>query len=674
MIDNKTSRLQLPLPNVENYLEDDVARLSDALTTLDGVVATIAEDGKLVQDQVPEYVARLDTEGKLPSDNLPVSAVQTDGEGKIPEAVIPEAIARDAEVLSRNGNLSELADRAAAWLNVRPVGSTPLAGDPVGDYDAATKRWVQNLIGSGTVGPTMNGVMNYGVGDFHLRDSRAYIQPYEVLSDGQLLKRADWPELWAYAQMLSPITDAAWLADPQQRGKYSTGDGSTTFRVPDRNGVQTGSIKELFARGDGGVSANNGKIYEAAAPNIAGSAAGVSQGTYAQIFGTAVRGAFFTDNSLYPQGAGETIPSGTGATPGRLNTLNFDASYSNAVYGRYGVSDNILPRNFIGVWVIRASGGFVAAKTSWSVINGDAAIPAIGTTVLGGSVVSSYQVNGKDLVSAQLKAYHTVGGDWGWRLSGVNHSNSNETVLEYSGNGMLRTGRRPVGSSTTDAYNNTAIRVPHFWNDSAYGTYVPIIGGGAGLVSGAWRNFVTLGMMVGGSSASSHPHATIAQVYDYDLATGSGYGSGTRNTIFNGETYDIFFGDNSGTTNYVFSKSPVCDANKKRDIEPIDPTLALDNIGRMVYKSYIYLNDEKGQVRRGFIAQDLQEIDPQYIRSYKDSEGNTTLAIDENVLLLDTTAAVGLIAKMQEERDLEVAALKEEIQQLKELVNSMLQK
>lgn len=66
MIDNKTSRLQLPLPNVENYLEDDVARLSSALTTLDGAVATVGEDGKLVQDQVPDYVPRLDAEGKLP--------------------------------------------------------------------------------------------------------------------------------------------------------------------------------------------------------------------------------------------------------------------------------------------------------------------------------------------------------------------------------------------------------------------------------------------------------------------------------------------------------------------------------------------------------------------------------------------------------------------------------
>ena len=31
-------------------------------------------------------------------------------------------------------------DNAQAWLNIRPTGPTPLAGDPVNDYDAATKH------------------------------------------------------------------------------------------------------------------------------------------------------------------------------------------------------------------------------------------------------------------------------------------------------------------------------------------------------------------------------------------------------------------------------------------------------------------------------------------------------------------------------------------------------
>ncbi|WP_162199187.1 pyocin knob domain-containing protein, partial [Xanthomonas pisi] len=43
-------------------------------------------------------------------------------------------------------------DNAQAWLNIRPQGSTPLSGDPVNDYDATTKRWVENLVNTGTVG------------------------------------------------------------------------------------------------------------------------------------------------------------------------------------------------------------------------------------------------------------------------------------------------------------------------------------------------------------------------------------------------------------------------------------------------------------------------------------------------------------------------------------------
>lgn len=51
--------------------------------------------------------------------------------------------------LKKSANLSDLADRAAAWLNVRPIGSTPLAGDPVDDLDATTKRWVEDKFNTG---------------------------------------------------------------------------------------------------------------------------------------------------------------------------------------------------------------------------------------------------------------------------------------------------------------------------------------------------------------------------------------------------------------------------------------------------------------------------------------------------------------------------------------------
>lgn len=79
------------------------------------------------------------------------------------------------EALVKSLNLSDLADRAAAWLNIRPLGSTPLAGDAVNPYDAPTLRQVENMVGAGGVGPTLNGVQNFGVGERTLWDSRAFI-------------------------------------------------------------------------------------------------------------------------------------------------------------------------------------------------------------------------------------------------------------------------------------------------------------------------------------------------------------------------------------------------------------------------------------------------------------------------------------------------------------------
>lgn len=53
-----------------------------------------------------------------------------------------------------------------------------------------------------------------------------------LLRDGSLKSRAEYPRLW---EMVSggAIPDVNWNAD---RGKFSTGDGATTFRLPDDRG------------------------------------------------------------------------------------------------------------------------------------------------------------------------------------------------------------------------------------------------------------------------------------------------------------------------------------------------------------------------------------------------------------------------------------------------------
>ena len=74
--------------------------------------------------------------------------------------------------------------------------------------------------------------------------------------DGQPLSRATYSALWA---MVSGggyplITDAAWAGDAGARASFSSGDGATTFRMPDLNGKQ-GGIGAVTVRGDGTFSA-----------------------------------------------------------------------------------------------------------------------------------------------------------------------------------------------------------------------------------------------------------------------------------------------------------------------------------------------------------------------------------------------------------------------------------
>lgn len=463
IVDKKTPRLGLLLPNADNFLQDDVERLIQSFDLLDVLVVMRDQTtGKIADDQLSEVIARLDAQGKIATSALPSSVVQKGADGKIDASVLPSIAIIDSfpvpneasmlglqcergdiairtdlgrsfiltdlppsklsnwreltstNVTSVNGQVGAVTGLAKAGVNdditqlTALSGPLHLGGDGVGDYDAVTMRQLRSVSG-GAGGPSMNGVMNYGVGDFHLRDSRAYIQPYEVVADGQLLNRADWPELWAYAQMLSPISDADWLADWAKRGRYSTGDGSTTFRVPDRNGVQTGSIKSLFARGDGGNSSANGEVRQAHIPNITAKV-NLHGGNETSIISNAL-GAFIPGGgnpAAYRTPVDLTIKSGAAS----YGTLAFNAAQSNPVYNRYPeLTDEVLPRHFTGVWVIRASGGFVAANTSWSVINADTSVPAPNTIVYGGQVSSEYRVNGALRVSSSIMTRYTENGE-----------------------------------------------------------------------------------------------------------------------------------------------------------------------------------------------------------------------------------------------------------------------
>ena len=540
-------------------------------------------------------------------------------------------------LLHKDKNLSDIADRAAAWLNVRPIGSTPLAGDPVNDHDATTKRWVQNMINTGTVGPTMNGVMNYGVGDFHLRDSRAYIQPYEVVADGQLLNRADWPELWAYAQMLSPITEEDWLTDPFKRGKYSTGDGSTTFRVPDLNGVQSGSIDSLYGRGDGGISSLDGTVIESGAPDIQGAFRITSLTTVLE--NTGQEGAFFNKEATYPYANLAKITA-DGSVKNYPRSAGFAASRSSPVYGRS--STEVRPKSFIGVWVIRASGGFVAANTAWSVINGDATRPVDGTIVEGGNISSLYKVNGVNEAEASVHAIAKIGGSYYARISVKNNTANRSAYLDLSDDG--------------------ALTAPHINSK-----------GGIDSKGGVLLYEVPYPAIAFRPSRYTSPDTQLGAFTKFEVSGQDGevayvslsrhYGTGSSD----GAIYVLF--PNTGGTLALQGTSGI---NYKKNIVDADANEALDRITGQRLVNFVYKDDEQERVRFGIIAEEAELIAPQYIKHNRipyediiDEDGNKIgektrdrPSVDVNPIVMDLMGCVQAL-------NAKIAALEAEIAELK---------
>lgn len=536
---------------------------------------------------------------------------------------------KDESLLTEN-NLSDLADRAAAWLNVRPIGSTTLAGDPVNDYDAVTKRWVENKINTGTVGPTMNGVMNYGVGDFHLRDSRAYIQPYEVFSDGQLLNRADWPELWAYAQMLTPISDAEWLADASKRGKYSLGNGTTTFRVPDRNGVQPGSIQALFGRGDGGNSPSNGVVSESGAPNITYAA------PHTMVTLASLASQVATNGALQSITSGDA-PAAVGSGSRYIQT-NFDASRCSPVYGRSAAE--IVPRNFVGVWVIRASGGFIAANTSWSVINGDATEPANGVTAYGGAVRSAYNIAGAEAYVSQLRTKILFGTDFYSALEMKGQGGTLREVMSVNSLGAVTVpGRGGFFVGNTGEPN--AIEFFNVTPSSEGNTYVNII-------RGHWYD----DRWEFGGIREGNTQFRAVQL--------------NINRAAGGNKYWAFKWENSCIdTNLGLIQPGGSDRRLKDKITDITNTegnTPRDRINRLVAREFEWLSD--GRKDRGFVAQEAKEADEIYAFS---GSMSGMLNLNDRAILADIVAVV-------QEQDRELAEVKAELAELRELVNLMVQK
>lgn len=132
-------------------------------------------------------------------------------------------------------------------------------------------------------------------------------------ADGQTLSRALFPDAWTgIADAAVPVvTDAAWLADATLRGNYSRGDGAATFRMPDYNGKQAGSLSPVL-RGDGGLSSGVlGRIQQDAIREHGHEIRNVDGNGIARPSGGATGGASNTGAAAPPAGAGAEMKATT---------------------------------------------------------------------------------------------------------------------------------------------------------------------------------------------------------------------------------------------------------------------------------------------------------------------------------------------------------------------------
>ncbi|UXM05293.1 hypothetical protein [Salmonella phage F115] len=214
------------------------------------------------------------------------------------------------------------------------------------------------------------------------------------------------------------------------------------------------------------------------------------------------------------------------------------------------------------------------------------------------------------------------------------------------------------------------------------GGWSPIVSGGSSS-TGGYHMRTGLGVISNGNSA--WPAVALKLV-----------GDGIYHRAFNfdhmGGIYS--WGNDPWGGNYDFAKNPTSDRDLKEDIKYTDGKEAYDRVMQWLPTMFKYKGRETQ--RYGFIAQDLMKIDPQYVKLVPgspifedvigvDENGNEyidrqietgvnddTLALDSNVMLVDLGAAFVYMNKKNKTQQEEINTLRNELDELKKLVNSMI--
>ncbi|WP_155976268.1 phage tail protein [Novispirillum itersonii] len=135
-------------------------------------------------------------------------------------------------------------------LTVQPSGAETI--DSAASFRVGTGQTLL-IISNGSNWFTLGGSDSVPVGTEMLWPGKTAPAGY-LIENGALVARSTYPQLWEFAQASGMIvSDTEWTGSVANRSKFSSGDGSTTFRLPD---LITGN---LFIRAQAGTEPDFGR-------------------------------------------------------------------------------------------------------------------------------------------------------------------------------------------------------------------------------------------------------------------------------------------------------------------------------------------------------------------------------------------------------------------------------
>lgn len=287
-------------------------------------------------------------------------------------------------------------------------------------------------------------------------------------------------------------------------------------------------------------------------------------------------------------------------------------------------------------------------------VNGDGVVNGWVNYIQGNWYNAFWQIGGErgagtDLSKISIILNDEVNGSKSWGLYG-------------SHGGYIASGRyKATGIAASWATTNAYMGAPYYidtvsGNDNSY---VPFLAGGTSS-TGGYDTRLSMGLISGGTGA--WPSYVINMVGDG--VHGRYYWFNVDGNITTSDTNGQWGGS------FIFQRQATSDRNLKSDIVYDDGKASFDNIMKFQPSTFKFTNDKLERTRRGVIAQDLIDIDPEYVNTVRatpltdeqiengEVQPDDTLALDNNVIMIDTAISVKYLGTLVEEQQRQIDELK----------------